>query len=76
MRCGPRAVAQVSHDPQKMRSRLLLTMRDANLKDDVEERAAIMEYDGGLSRTDAQDQAARAHGFKDWADYEKETTWR
>jgi hypothetical protein len=27
-----------------------------------EERAAIMEYDGGLSRTEAEDRAARAQG--------------
>ena len=48
-------------------------MDKAKVKGVVEERAAIMEYDGGLSRQDAQDQADRAHGFKDWAAYEKET---
>ena len=29
-----------------------------------EERAAIAEYDGGLSRSEAEDLAARAQGFK------------
>ncbi|MDU8914035.1 hypothetical protein [Aestuariicoccus sp. MJ-SS9] len=28
-----------------------------------EERAAIAQYDGGLSRSDAEDLAARAQGF-------------
>ncbi|WP_198654961.1 hypothetical protein [Albibacillus kandeliae] len=31
---------------------------------DFEERAAIAEYDGGLSRKEAEDVAARAQGFK------------
>lgn len=30
-----------------------------------EERAAIAEYDGGLSRSRAEDLAARAQGFAD-----------
>lgn len=30
-----------------------------------EERAAIAEYDGGLSRAGAEDLAARAQGFPD-----------
>jgi hypothetical protein len=34
-----------------------------------EERAAIMEYDGGLSRLKAEDEAARAQGFRDAAHY-------
>jgi len=38
----------------------------------VEERAAIMEYEAGLPRAEAQDRAARLHGFKDWADYIKQ----
>lgn len=42
-------------------------------RDAIEERAAIMEYDGGLTRTKAQDEAARLHGFKDWDDYERTT---
>ena len=34
-----------------------------------EERAAIAEYDGGLSRSAAEDLAARQQGFKDAAAY-------
>lgn len=34
-----------------------------------EERAAIAEHDGGLSRKDAEDLAARAQGFDDADDY-------
>ena len=30
-----------------------------------EERAAIMEYDGGLSRSEAENRAAQAQGFRD-----------
>lgn len=33
--------------------------------DAFEERAAIMQYDGGLSRSAAEDAAARAQGFRD-----------
>lgn len=33
--------------------------------DAFEERAAIAEYDGGLSRSEAQNLAARAQGFAD-----------
>ncbi|MDO6523967.1 hypothetical protein Q4578_20460 [Shimia thalassica] len=33
--------------------------------DAFEERAAIAEYDGGLSRSRAEDLAARAQGFAD-----------
>ena len=33
--------------------------------DAFEERAAIVEYDGGLCRSDAEDIAARAQGFRD-----------
>ena len=29
-----------------------------------EERAAIMEYDGGLSRSEAENRAAQAQGFR------------
>ncbi|WP_299355947.1 hypothetical protein [uncultured Shimia sp.] len=32
--------------------------------DAFEERAAIAEYDGGLSRSEAETLAARAQGFK------------
>ena len=34
-----------------------------------EERAAIMQYDGGLSRSRAEDEAAKAQGFRDAAHY-------
>ena len=34
-----------------------------------EERAAIIQYDGGLSRSRAEDVAARAQGFRDAAHY-------
>ena len=33
--------------------------------DAFEERAAIIEYDGGLSRKKAEDLAAKAQGFTD-----------
>ena len=34
-----------------------------------EERAAIAEYDGGLSRSQAEDLAAQAQGFASAQDY-------
>ena len=34
-----------------------------------EERAAIMQYDGGLSRSAAENAAAQAQGFRDAAHY-------
>ena len=34
-----------------------------------EERAAIMQYDGGLSRSEAEKAAAQAQGFRDAAHY-------
>ena len=37
--------------------------------DAFEERAAIMQYDGGLSRSRAEDEAAKAQGFRDAAHY-------
>ncbi|PSL21641.1 hypothetical protein [Shimia abyssi] len=37
--------------------------------DAFEERAAIAEYDGGLSRREAENLAARAQGFADADDY-------
>jgi hypothetical protein len=37
--------------------------------DAFEERAAIMQYDGGLSRSKAEDEAARAQGFRDASHY-------
>ena len=33
--------------------------------DAFEERAAIMQYDGGLNRREAEDLAAQAQGFRD-----------
>ena len=33
--------------------------------DAFEERAAIMQHDGGLSRCEAEDRAAQAQGFRD-----------
>ena len=37
--------------------------------EEFEERAAIAEYDGGLSRAAAEDLAARAQGFTDARHY-------
>jgi len=37
--------------------------------DAFEERAAIMQYDGGVTRSRAEDEAARAQGFRDAAQY-------
>jgi hypothetical protein len=37
--------------------------------DAFEERAAIVEYDGGLSRSEAEDVAAQAQGFRDAAQF-------
>jgi hypothetical protein len=37
--------------------------------DAFEERAAIMEHDGGLRRSEAEDAAARAQGFRDAGHY-------
>ncbi len=37
--------------------------------DAFEERAAIMEYEGGLTRREAEDRAARAQGFRDFDHY-------
>lgn len=34
--------------------------------DSFEERAAIMEFDGGLSRFEAETQAAKAQGVARW----------
>ena len=34
-----------------------------------EERAAIIQYDGGLSRSRAEDLAAQAQGFRDATHY-------
>lgn len=37
--------------------------------DDFEERAALMEYEGGLSRSVAENRAAQAQGFRDAAQF-------
>lgn len=37
--------------------------------DAFEERAPLMEYEGGLSRLKAEDEAARAQGFRDATHY-------
>jgi hypothetical protein len=37
--------------------------------DAFEERAALMEYEGGLSRLKAEDEAATAQGFRDATHY-------
>ena len=48
------------------------TSADPSLIPDIEafeERAAIAEYDGGLTRQDAEDLAAKAQGFQDREHY-------
>ena len=48
------------------------TKADLALIPDIEafeERAAIAEYDGGLTRQDAEDLAAQAQGFQDREHY-------
>ena len=48
------------------------TSADPSLIPDIEafeERAAIAEYDGGLTRQDAEDLAAQAQGFQDREHY-------
>lgn len=45
---------------------------DPKLLDDLfEERAAILEYDGGLSRYQAEQKAAQAYGFKNKDDLKR-----
>lgn len=39
--------------------------------DAFEERAAIMQYDGGLSRSAAEDRAAQAQGFRDYQHFKQ-----
>jgi len=44
----------------------------SNLMPDIEsfeERAAILEYDAGFSRADAEDRAAKAQGYSSFAHY-------
>ena len=42
----------------------------SDIRHAVEERAAILEYDAGMSRWLAQEVAAKAHGFRDWLDFQ------
>jgi hypothetical protein len=42
--------------------------------DAFEERAAIMEYEGGLSRKAAENRAAQAQGFRDAAHFRQVLT--
>lgn len=42
--------------------------------DAFEERAAIIQYDGGLSRSKAEDLAAQAQGFRDAAQFREVLT--
>ena len=37
--------------------------------DAFEERAAIMEYEGGVTRAEAEDRAAQAQGYRDAAHF-------
>ena len=39
---------------------------------DAIERAAIMEFDGGMARKDAEDYTARLYGYARWEDLMKE----
>ena len=43
----------------------------AELNCDIEERAAIIEEATKCSRADAENMAARLHGFKSWQDWVK-----
>lgn len=36
------------------------------LRDLIEERAAILEFEAGLKRAEAELRAAQMHGFTDW----------
>ena len=40
------------------------------LRDLIEERAAILEFDAGFSRAEAERRAAIAHGFATWTAFE------
>ncbi len=48
-----------------------MTTDPALLADLIEERAAIIQDGEGCSRAQAEDRAARLHGFTSWADYLK-----
>ena len=43
----------------------------ALLRDLIEERAALIQDGEGCSRAQAEDRAARLHGFSSWADWMK-----
>ena len=43
-------------------------MDKADLREALIERAAIQQYDGGLTRWQAQDAAAKARGYRTWAE--------
>lgn len=40
--------------------------------DQANERAAIMEYCGGMARAEAEKQAAMAYGYASWSEMVKE----
>lgn len=48
----------------------LLGLILAELRHDVIERAAILEFDGGHARADADRQALAEFGFASWSDFE------
>jgi hypothetical protein len=43
-----------------------MTTDRETLRDLIEERAAILEFDAGMNRAEAELSAAQMHGFKDW----------
>ena len=51
-----------------------MTDDHALLADLIEERAALIECGEGCSRAQAEDRAARLHGFASWADYQRRGT--
>lgn len=48
-----------------------MTDDPAQLRDTIEERAALIQDGEGCSRAQAEDRAARLHGFSSWADWLK-----
>lgn len=50
-----------------------MTVNRETQRDLVEERAAILEFDAGMTRAQAELEAARMHGFQTWAEAMKET---
>lgn len=57
-----------------MRSKGMIRSADELTRDLIEERAAILEFDAGLAREEAEHQAAQMNGFRNWADAMGETT--